>query len=183
MVFETKQELRPLPPMPIVTVQQNNPFVDGRQSERALSVRRGVERYFHRSGWATLPEMTLPNGRRADVIALSSKGEVTIVEIKSSIADFNADNKWPEYWDYCDALIFATLTDVPESIFPEEAGFMVADDHGAELLRPSRLQKLPPARRKSIHLKFARASAQRLVRCCLHAGIDSAELAEGDTQA
>lgn len=166
--------------MPIVSIQPNNPFVDGRQSERALSVRKGVERYFHKAGWATLPELTLPTGRRADIVALSPKGMITIVEIKSSVADLKADNKWPDYWEYCDELIFATLSDVPPEIFPQEPGFMVADDHGAELLHPSPSQKLAPARRKVMHLKFARASAQRLARCCAHAGIDGVEFAEND---
>jgi len=165
-------------PMPIVTFDASNPFVDGRQSERALMVRTGVERYFSHAGWATLPELTLPTGRRADLIALSSKGQVCIVEIKSSIADLKADNKWPDYRDYCDELIFATLADVPADIFPTDAGFMVADNHGAELLRQPPLEKIAAARRKIVHLAFARASAQRLARCCAHAGLDSGQFGD-----
>ncbi|NKB51666.1 MAG: MmcB family DNA repair protein [Rhizobiaceae bacterium] len=159
--------------MPIVSLNAANPFIDGRQSQRALMIRTGVERYFTDAGWATLPELTLPTGRRADLVALSGKGQVCIVEVKSSVADLKADNKWPEYHDYCDELIFATLADVPAEIFPEAAGFMVADAHGAELLRPPPLEKMAAARRKVVHLAFARASAQRLARCCAHAGLDS----------
>lgn len=164
--------------MPIVSIQQDNPFVDGRQSNRALQVRTGIERFFTELGHATLPELTLPGGRRADLITLSPKGEITIVEIKSSIADLKADNKWPEYHDFCDSLLFATLADVPAEIFPLEAGFMVADYHGAEILRPATVNPLSAARRKKIHLIFARASALRLARCCQFAGIDSADLDE-----
>ena len=166
--------------MPIVSLSTENPFVDGRQSQRALTIRTGVERYFAESGWATLPELTLPTGRRADLIALSSKGQICIVEVKSSIADLKADNKWPDYLDYCDELIFATLADVPADIFPQEAGFMVADAHGAELLRQPPLEKIAAARRKVVHLAFARASAQRLARCCAHAGLDSASFGQAE---
>ena len=161
--------------MPIISLDTSNPFVDGRQSERAMTIRTGVERYFVEAGWATLPELTLPTGRRADLVALSAKGKVCIVEIKSSIADLKADTKWPEYRPYCDELIFATLADVPMEIFPEDAGFMVADAHGAELLRPPEPEKMVEARRKIVHLAFARSSAQRLARCCAHAGLDSSQ--------
>lgn len=159
--------------MPIVSVARSNPFVDARQSDRALSIRLGCERYFAERNWVTLPEVSLSNGRRADLVALSPKGEVAIVEVKSSIADFRADHKWPDYQSFCDELIFATLPDVPADIFPDEAGFMVADEYGAELVRTAPLVKLPPARRKALHLMFARASAQRLARCCAHAGKDA----------
>ena len=161
--------------MPIVAIDGDNPFVDGRQSARALTIRSGVERYFTDAGWATLPELTLPTGRRADLVALSAKGQICIVEIKSSVADMRADTKWPQYRDYCDELVFATLADVPANIFPSDAGFMIADSHGAELMKSAATEKLAPARRKLIHLAFARASAQRLARCCAHAGIDSAQ--------
>lgn len=162
--------------MPIVSFNSGDPFADGRQSVRALIVRSGVERYFGDAGAVTLPEWTLPNGRRADLAALSPKGLITIVEIKSSLADLRADNKWPDYFDYCDELIFATLADVPAQEFPAEVGFMVADSHGAALLREPVLSRINAARRKTLHLSFARSSALRLARCCAHAGIDSADL-------
>ena len=164
--------------MPIISFDSDNPFVDGRQSERALTIRLGVERYFANAGWATLPELTLPTGRRADLVALSGRGQICIVEIKSSIADLKADNKWPDYHDFCDELIFASLADVPAEIFPPEVGFMVADAHGAELIRQSPIEKISAARRKSVHLTFARACALRLSRCCAHAGFDSAQFSD-----
>ena len=101
---------------------------------------------------------------------------ITIIEIKSSLADLNADTKWPEYNEFCDDLIFATLADVPAGAFPREAGFMVADAYGAALLREPVRSKINTARRKSLHLSFARTSAQRLARCCAHAGLDSADM-------
>jgi len=164
--------------MPIVSLNTDNPFVDGRQSERALTIRMGVERYFTDADWATLPELTLPTGRRADLVAVSGKGQICIVEIKSSISDFKTDNKWPDYHAFCDELVFATLADVPADIFPLETGFMTADAHGAEMIRPAPVEKISAARRKSVHLAFARASALRLSRCCAHAGFDSAQFSD-----
>ena len=158
--------------MPIVSLATSSPFVDGRQSRRALEGRAGVERYFDEQGHATLPELTLPGGRRADIVALCPKGRVTIVEIKSSLADLRADGKWPDYTQWCDELLFATLPDVPCDEFPEETGLMLADTYGAEIIRPASAHKLVPAKRKAVHLAFARSSAMRLARCCAHAGVD-----------
>lgn len=166
--------------MPIVSLTASNPFEDGRQSDRALAVRFGCERYFSERNWVTLPEMALKNGRRADLICISPKGEICIVEVKSSVADFRADNKWPDYQHFCDELLFATLPDVPSDIFPEEAGLLIADAYGAELLRSAPLVKLSAARRKAVHLAFGRASALRLARCCAHASVDGADFQMAD---
>lgn len=167
--------------MPIVSVSTTNPFIDGRQSERAMTIRNGVERHFTESGWVALPELTLKDGRRADLFLVSPKGEMVIIEVKSSIADFQADNKWPDYRAHSDFLYFATLPDVPAEIFPEDAGLIVADNYGAEILREAPEHKLNAARRKSLMLRFARASAQRLARLCAHAGIESRDMAsEGE---
>ena len=162
--------------MPIVQLVASNPFVDGRQSDRAMAIRRGLEIYFEQTGHAVLPEVTLKSGRRADLLCLSPKGAVTIVEIKSSIADFRADTKWPDYREDCDQLFFATLADVPADIFPADAGLLVADEWGAESLRDAPQEPMSAARRKRIMLIFSRTAAQRLSRCCAHAGLDSPSL-------
>ena len=164
--------------MPLVSVSPASPFIDRRQSRRALTIRTGVERHFGALGWATLPEVTLACGRRADLMALSPKGEVAIVEIKSSLADLRADTKWPDYRAHCDALTFATLADVPRDAFPEETGLMLADGYGAETLREAPRHPLSAHRRKALHLRFARAAAMRLQRCCDHAGVDGGRFAE-----
>src|SRR5690606_11593418 len=102
--------------MTIVSIGAGNPLVDGRQSEKAMLVRRGVQRLLHEMRHAVLPELPLASGRRADLISLSVKGEIWIVEIKSSIEDFRVDRKWPEYRLYCDRLFFATHCEVPVDI-------------------------------------------------------------------
>jgi len=112
--------------------------------------------------FATLSEVCLANGRRADIVALSDKGEVWIVEIKSSVADFRTDSKWHEYDDYCDRLLFAVAPDFPVEILPPETGLILADAYGAELTREAPLKPVAPARRKAIVQRIARIAAIRL---------------------
>ena len=135
---------------------------DRRQSEIAAAVQRGVSRMLSMAGFASLPEFPLVSGRRTDIIAVNDRGAIWIIEIKSSVADFRADNKWPEYWDYCDELYFAVPPDLPREILPAETGLIVADAWGAEILRRPTAQSLAAARRKAVTLRFARAAALRL---------------------
>ncbi|MET3586824.1 hypothetical protein ABID21_002944 [Pseudorhizobium tarimense] len=103
--------------MAILSIANSNPLIDGRQSARAMMVRRGLQILLHEMRHATLPELVLANGRRADLITVSEKGEIWIIEIKTSIEDFRVDRKWPDYRGYCDRLFFATHKDVPLDIF------------------------------------------------------------------
>lgn len=138
------------------------PKPDGRQSETAMMVQRGVCRFLRSAGFATLTEFTLASGRRADVIGLHGKGSLWIVEIKSSLEDFRADSKWPEYLDYCDRLFFAIPPHMDRDIIPASAGLMVADHYGADMLREPGETVLHASRRKAVTLAFARAAALRL---------------------
>ena len=125
-------------------------------------MRRGVLRLFVNMGLAALPEFSLASGRRADLIGVTRKGEIWIVEIKSSVEDWKADRKWPDYRDFCDRLFFASHPGVPREIFPEECGFILSDGYGAEILRDAPEHKLSGATRKALMLRFARAGAARL---------------------
>lgn len=149
--------------MTILSIAVNNPLIDGRQSERAMLVRRGVQVLLNDMRLAVLPELALANGRRADLVGLSERGEIWIIEIKSSIEDFRVDRKWPDYRAYCDRLFFATHPDVPLDIFPADCGLLLSDGYGAHLLREAPEHKLPPATRKSVTLDFSRTAAQRLM--------------------
>src|SRR3989475_11147062 len=82
--------------------------IDGRQSPTALRVARGTTRLLHSLGFSVVSELPLASGRRADLVALGADREVWIVEIKSSIADLRADQKWIDYRRHCDRLFFAT---------------------------------------------------------------------------
>ncbi len=136
--------------------------IDGRQSETALAVARGTARLLHAHGYCVVSELPLPSGRRADLTAVSASGEVWIVEIKSSIADFRADQKWQDYRAHCDRLFFATSQDVPCEIFPPDTGLIVADAFGAAFYCEAPEHKLAAATRKSMLLLIARAAASRL---------------------
>jgi len=149
--------------MPIVSPLAVNPLADGRQSERAMVIRRGVQRLLAEMGARVLPELSLATGRRADLVALTRKGDIWIIEIKSSVEDFRVDRKWPEYRLFCDRFFFATHPEVPASIFPEECGFILSDGYGAEMLRDAPEHRVPPATRKALMLRVARAGAARLL--------------------
>ena len=136
--------------------------VDGRQSETALIVARGAMRLLLSHGFTCVSELPLPSGRRADLVALDGGGEIWVVEIKSSVADFRADQKWQDYRAHCDRLFFATSLEVPCEIFPPDTGLIVADAFGAEFRCEAPEHKLPAPTRKSMMLMFARAAALRL---------------------
>lgn len=114
-------------------------------------------------GYRAIPELPLANGRRADLIALGEKGEIVIVEIKSSVADFRSDQKWPEYRDFCDRLYFGVAPDFPREILPGNTGVMVADRYGGEIAVAAPEHPLPGARRKALTLRLARVAAGRLM--------------------
>lgn len=137
-------------------------LADGRQSDAALAIARGARRCLLAHGLATITEFTLASGRRADLAALSEAGEIWIVEIKSSLADFRADQKWAEYRDYCDRFFFAVASDFPVDVLPEACGLILADRYGGEIVRPAPEHKIAPARRKAVLHRFARVAAFRL---------------------
>ena len=135
---------------------------DGRQSPTALKVARGTTRLLHALGYSVVTELPLASGRRADLVALGADGEIWIVEIKSSIADFRADQKWMDYRQHCDRLFFATTLEVPCEIFPSDAGLIVADAFAAHIACEAPEHRLHASTRRSMMLGFARAAALRL---------------------
>lgn len=136
---------------------------DGRQSQRAAEIARGTARLLAAHGFRCIPELTLANWRRADLAAIGEKSEIWIVEIKSSLEDFRADQKWSEYLDYCDRLFFAVAPDFPREVLPEETGLIIADRYGGELVREAPEHRLAGARRKALTLLFSRVAAGRLM--------------------
>lgn len=135
---------------------------DGRQSPPAFEICRGTARLLSTHGMATVTEVTLANGRRADVAAIGHNGAIWIVEIKSSLLDFRTDQKWPEYRDFCDRFFFAVGPQFPQRILPDEAGLIVADRYGGDVVRMAPEQKLAGARRKTVTLALLHTAANRL---------------------
>jgi hypothetical protein len=143
---------------------------DRRQSETATMISRGVRRLLRARGFSSLTELTLVDGRRADIFAVNDAGEVLIVEIKSSPEDLQADRKWRAYERCCDRLYFAISEATPATLAPAEAGLILADPYGAEIVREADLRRLAGASRRALILRFAQAAADRLHRLADPAG-------------
>ena len=126
------------------------------------AVTRGVCRWLEDSGFITLREFKLGNGRRADVVGLNTDGTLVMVEVKSTAGDYRNDTKWLEYVPYCDAFTFAVPPEFPWQILPSDCGVVIADAHSAAVIRHAVPRKLHAARRRALTLRFALAAGQRL---------------------
>jgi len=125
------------------------------------AVTRGAARLFVDLGYAPLVEVCLPNGRRADIMAVGPRGEIAIAEIKSGPEDFRADRKWGDYLPFCDAFFFAVAPEFPRQILPDAPGLIVADAFDGAVLREAPPTPLAGPRRKALILAFARLAAMR----------------------
>ncbi len=132
--------------------------------ERAMAIRRAASRLCEMLSWAVLHEVPLPNGRRADILALRPDGGFVCIEVKSGARDFLVDAKWPEYRGYSDELFFAVDGDFPQPLLPPDTGLIVAEQGEAELIRPAPAHPLAAARRRALLHRFATIAARRLAR-------------------
>lgn len=127
-----------------------------------ILIARGVARHLRGHGFVSLPEMPLPSGLRADLLALGPKGEIWIVECKSSRADYRADAKWTGYLEWGDRFFWAVGADFPRDILPPDSGLILADGYGAGIMRMPDASPLAAARRRAVTVRFARLAAARL---------------------
>jgi len=134
----------------------------GGRADAASAIRRGAERLLRARGLAAVGEVNLGGGRRADIAAVSRRGEIWIIEIKSCAADFRSDGKWPAYRAWCDRLYFAVPVDFAQELLPGDVGVILADRYGGEIRREAPHHALPPARRKGMTLRILRTAAARL---------------------
>jgi hypothetical protein len=132
--------------------------------ETTLSVTCGASRLLADMGYAPMLEVCLPNGRRADVMALGRKGDIVICEVKSGVEDYRVDRKWGDYAPFCDAFFFAVAPEFPEGVLPPGPGLIIADGFGGAVVREAPVVPLAPARRKALTLAFARLGAMRSFR-------------------
>lgn len=123
---------------------------------------RGVCRHLRSLDFVCVEELVPTRGLRVDVMALGPKGEVWVVECKSSRADFMTDHKWQGYLNWCDRFFWAVDGDFPTDLLPEDTGLIIADAYDGEVVRMAPEDKLAPARRKAMVQKFARTAALRL---------------------
>ena len=129
---------------------------------RTALVSRAAVRFCALRGWAPVQEMPLPNGRRADILALLPDGRFAVVEVKSCARDYLSDGKWPDYRAWCDRLYFAVDLDFPQDLLPDGVGLIVAEDREAALLREAPEHRLAPARRRSLLHRYAMLAGGRL---------------------
>lgn len=139
-------------------------FPDVPEKLDGVAIARGVMRMLSQHDRPALAEVTLRNSRRADVMAIGRDGTVWIVEVKSSVADYRSDAKWPEYRDFCDRFFFAVPPDFPVEIIPDDCGLIIADAFDGAFVREAPDLRLNAARRKAVTLRFARMAAERLTR-------------------
>ncbi|MFC7475762.1 MmcB family DNA repair protein [Dankookia sp. GCM10030260] len=135
-------------------------------AERTLAICRATTRFCALRGWVPVPEMPLPNGRRADILALLPDGDFAIIEVKSCARDYLSDGKWPGYREFCDRLYFAVDLEFPQHLIPADTGLVVAEGLETALLREAPAHPLAPARRKALLQRYARVAAGRLAALC-----------------
>ncbi len=123
---------------------------------------RGVSRHLLTHGYVSIEEFVPARGLRVDVMGLGPKGELWVIECKSSRADYQSDSKWQGYLEWCDRFFWAVDTDFPTDLLPEDTGLIIADAYDAEIIRMSPESKVAPARRKKMIQKFAVDAARRL---------------------
>jgi len=147
--------------VPVKTVDNVTQIFDGRLSPAAADILRGTCRFLNSLGFSSIPEVSLPDGRRADIVAINNKGTVWIVEIKSSPEDFRTDNKWIDYKAHCDEFYFAVNSRFPKEILPQDEGLIIADRYGGDLLRNAEIDRISGARRKIVTLRSLETAARR----------------------
>lgn len=123
---------------------------------------RGVCRHLASHDFVTIEEFVPERGKRVDVMALGPKGEIWVIECKSSRVDFTSDSKWDGYLEWCDRYFWAVDTDFPTDLLPPETGLIIADSYSAEIIRMAPEDKLAGARRNALTRRFARHAARRL---------------------
>lgn len=135
----------------------------------AADVVRGVTRMLLNHDCVAIPEVPLEGGRRADLMALDSRGNIIIVEVKVSRADLLGDCKWNDYLAHCDRFFWAVpagfdLRPFEQDCFlPNRAGLIVADRYDAAVVREAVTVPLATSTRRKCTLAFARRAARRLI--------------------
>ncbi len=135
-------------------------------------IKLALIRYFADQGMVCLTEFSLKSGRRADLIALDRQDRITLIEVKSSAADFRADRKWPDYTGWADQFCFAVAEGFDLTLLPgpTEAGICITDGFEVVLTQAPPTRQLAAARRRALIRRLARAAMGRESRQLLEAG-------------
>jgi hypothetical protein len=144
----------------ILSGMDDHPLSDQLQPGQLLA--RGVCRHLVSHNFVAIEEFVPERGKRVDVMALGPKGEIWVIECKSSRVDFTSDRKWDGYLEWCDRYFWAVDTEFPTDLLPDDTGLIIADAYNAEIIRMAPEDKLPGARRSALTRRFARHAARRL---------------------
>lgn len=147
---------------PAVEGWSASPATDVSEQPDAADITRGAVRLLDTLGFRPLTEMRLSSGRRVDAIGLDGRGRFAVVEVKSSLADLRADDKWPEYLPFCDWFYFAVAPNFRLDALPENTGIIIADRYGGEVVRASPDTPMASATRRRQTLLFAHTASSRL---------------------
>jgi hypothetical protein len=102
-------------------------------------------------------------------MAIDSRGQIVIVEIKVSRADLLSDGKWTDYHGCCDRFYWAIPAGFDASpldgtgFLPTRTGIIVADRYDAAIVREAHSEPLAATTRKRATLAFARRAGRRLI--------------------
>ena len=133
--------------------------------EKFINTKRitdAIARSYYEQGNGVLREFKLRIKRRVDLVTINDKGWITIIEIKSSVADFRNDKKWNEYIEWADQFYFGVAHNFPINNLPKEHGIITTDGFDIYEVQPSPVQKLNGSRRNTLVRKLARASMRRV---------------------
>ena len=130
------------------------------------TIARSVASYFSRKKHAVYTELGLLRGGslRADLLAVTIRGQITIVEIKSSLQDFRSDKKWQLYLPFCHKFYWAMSEELHDRVKDQiqpGCGVFVLDENGSiSKVRPARMQEVPPATVLNICIRAAFRSSE-----------------------
>ena len=122
-------------------------------------------KWLYNKGNIVASEVTLPNGKRADVVGFSESGHIVIVEVKVSTADFLHDEKWQSYLEYCDFFYFLLDNEVRPAYYQKKymgIGLLQETKNSLKVKETHELQHTATDREK-IHFSISKALSKKYV--------------------
>jgi hypothetical protein len=126
------------------------------RKEIADALKEAAAYMFFRYRYSMTFELGLTSwgGRRADVIGCKISGDLVMIEIKSSVADFRSDAKWHEYLPFVDRFYIAFTEDVARKInknpelmarIPKRVGILVLSSKTGFMRSAKSAKRVPVA--------------------------------------
>jgi hypothetical protein len=131
---------------------------------KADHLKQVVAKYFTDKLMAVNFEIGLcKHGRlRADVVAVNMRSEISIVEIKSSVADYRSDKKMLGYLKFCDKFYLGLAQEVYDKIchlVPQGVGIFIIDGSTTWIKKRATSHSVDPETRLNLVTRMAFRSA------------------------